>query len=256
MIWKSALLACVLMLAGRQDMGPAQTAAFGSSSPPTSPSFVGYTYVSNTTTNVYTTITSPAMLIGPNELLIAYCRSANTNSSSDLPTVAPTENATGSSFVVIGTDVTSGYNVGQMAYLYLGPGATVASSTFTCTPSAASNYQAMVVLKFAVPAVSLNTSSTTIEDSTLTTITSGQFTTTSAPTMNIFCASGGGGDSFSAGDIAGSTATLVAVDEPSLTDSGMVACEWNTSSSVVSAATGTMTTSGTNYVAILGAFSY
>lgn len=257
MIWKSALLACMLMLAGKQNMGPSQTAAFGSSTPPAVPSFVGYTYVSDTNATSYSSITTPAINIGPNELLVAFCRSSTTDSSSDLPTVAPTENATGASFTVIGVDATSGWNVGQMSYLYLGAGAPVASSTFTCTPYSASAYQAMTVLEFSVPSVTLNTSSTTIDNSSVTTITSGAFTTTSAPAMSVLCASGSGGDIFTAGDIAGGSSTLVGSDQPSITDAGVIGCEWNTSAATVSSATGAMTSSqATNYVAILGAFSY
>lgn len=258
-ILTSTILACSLLLGGKQDLGPSQTLGTpGSVAPPASPSFVQYTYVSFTGSSGYASITTPAMTTGPNELLVAYCMSATTPSdSSDLPTVPPEENATGASFTVIGTGATSDWNDGQVGYLYLGSTAPVVPSTFTCTMYTKDPYDAMVVLEFAVPPVTLNTSSTTSNSNTVTTFTSGAITATSAPTLNVLCAGGRGGDVFTAGTIGGAAATVVGVDQPSVTDAGAIGCEWNTSSAVLSSATGTITSSsGTNWVGSLAAFSY
>jgi hypothetical protein len=192
------------------------------------------------------------MNIGPNELLVAFC-GAGQNSAATVPVVA---NYNSTSFSIVTALAESYYNAAQMSYLVLGASTPVTTSTFTCTPSSDSGYQSMIVLEFLSPTVTLNTSSTNSNSSNVSSYTSGSFTSTAAPTINIFCVNGHVGVA-SAGDMAGSQSTLAAVDQPSLTDSAYAACEWNTSTTIVSSATGAMTSSnGTSYTAILGAFSY
>jgi hypothetical protein len=143
-----------------------------------------------------------------------------------------------------------------MNYLFLGASTPVTMSTFTCTPSASSGWQSMVVLEFLSPQAALNTYSNSNDSSGVSSFASGAFTTTAAPTINIFCVNGNVGV-VSAGEMAGASSALAGVDQPSLTDSAFAACEWNTSPTSVSSSTGAMTGSNsTSYTAILGAFSY
>ncbi len=248
----SLLLAGSLMLGGRQDMGPSVTVSG------LSPSFIQYTYVSDTNGTWSATITSPSISIGPDELIVVYCHSATTdNDTSGLPTVPVTANYNGSSFTVTGVYGTVTYNDGQMNYLYLGSGTPNTTSTFTCTPNSSSGYQGMVVLEFATPGATLNTSSINAATSA-NSFTTSAFSTTAAPTLNVFCMGGTGENgAFAAGEIAGVPATLVGVDQPYLTSDAMIGCEWNTSSGLISSGTGSMSNGmTTSWVGALASFTY
>ncbi len=235
-----------------QDMGPVQTGGtLGSVTPPTSPSFLQYAYVAGNSSSD-SSITSPSITIGPNELLVAYCR---TYGSYTVPAVANYNNL---SFTAIeGTATTSG-DIGQLNYLYLGPSTPVTRSSFTCTSAASNAWTSMIVLEFSVPPVTLNTSASSADTTSSTSFTSGAITTTASPTMNILCATGANNEySFSAGDIAGVTASIVGTDQSSLTSAGEAACEWNTSASAVSSASGTINSSGSwPWAGTLAAFTY
>ena len=167
-----------------------------------SPTFVTSTYVAQTGAGPFASITSPSLTLSAGQMAVVNCR--NATSTANAFTFSSSPSNTWSS-IAVQTQASAGNN--QMGYAFnVGAG----STTFTCTPATSAGYMSMIVLVYsASPIFSvLNTSTGNPQGAGFTTVTSPSFTTTQAGVIVMCATISSANDTWSAGTIAGQTATI------------------------------------------------
>ena len=224
----------------------------GSSAP--SYAFVTSTYVAETGVGPFASITSPSLTLSAGQMAIVFCRNATTSAN------AFTFSSTPSNTWVALTNQPGGTNNpnATMGYAFnVGAG----STTFTCTPATSAGYMSMIVLVYSASPI-FSTLNTTVGTSAFSapgeTFTSPAFSTTQAGVIVLCSSAGTAADGWTAGTIAGSSATIRQVAASGgIGSNSDAACEDIISATSQTSVTGTITlsASGRGYSLTVGAFN-
>lgn len=225
-----------LLLGLLQFTIPGHTGANASSLPPNY--FAAYTYAKENTTSLSSITTTGAntggaITLTSGDFVIVFCRGYQPSVSSFTVTSSPSNTWT----QLTAQSITSEQIV-QASY---SNGTAAGSTSFTCTPNAASQYMSVVVLQYHHTMSSFGTQTGTTA-SAATTFTSGSFST-SAPSLIVFCTSMSSTSTYTtAGSIGSLTTTMRGTSGSNLTSGGDAGCEDASSNASQSSITASMTT--------------
>ena len=217
-------------------------------------SFITSTYVAETGAGPFASITSPSLTLSAGQMVDVYCR--NGTSTANAFTFSSTPSNTWVALSAQAMNNSEGN--GQFGYAFnVGAG----STTFTCTPATSAGYMSMIVLVYSTSPI-FSTLNTTVGTSAFSapgeTFTSPAFSTTQAGVIVLCSSAGTAADGWTAGTIAGSSATIRQVAASGgIGSNSDAACEDIISATSQTSVTGTITlsASGRGYSLTVGAFN-
>ena len=216
-------------------------------------SFITSTYVAETGAGPFSSITSPSLTLSAGQMAIVFCR--NATASANAFTFSSTPSNTWVALSAQAMNNSEGN--GQFGYAFnVGAG----STTFTCTPATSAGYMSMIVLVYSTSPIfsTLNTTAGTGGQAGGATFTSPTFSTTQAGVIVMCTTASVASSSWTAGTIAGSSATIRQVSNTGGTGATAdAACQDIISNAAKTSVTGTITlsSSGRDYALTVGAFN-